>query len=155
MSSGKEGFPTVAFQVIVDHSTRILAVSPCYPGSHTDITISRLDQQINAIRFDSLFADFPFTLFVQPGVGVINQGVYLIADGGYQYWRVLQQTDKLNTGLFLAAAYSMFAQTNKYCRSSTSRIPFSSGFQSQRCRVHLWASKKSFQVHLFKLQPLN
>jgi hypothetical protein len=104
VSSGKEGFPTVAFQVIVDHSTRILAVSPCYPGSHTDITISRLDLEINAIRSDPLFADYPFSLFVEPGVREMNYGVYLIADGGYQYWRVLQQTDKLNSGSFLAVS---------------------------------------------------
>jgi hypothetical protein len=113
VSSGKEGFPTVAFQVIVDHSTKILAISPCYPGSHTDISISRLDEEVNSIRFNPLFADFPFSLLVQPGVREINQGVYLIADGGYQYWRVLQQTDKLNTGLFLAAASKhFFAQTD-------------------------------------------
>jgi hypothetical protein len=56
------------------------------------------------MRTEPLFEDFPFSLFVQPGVREINQGVYLIADGGYQYWRVLQQTDRLNTGLFLASA---------------------------------------------------
>jgi hypothetical protein len=96
---GKEGVPTVAFQVIVDHSTRILAVSDIYPGSHTDCHISRLDLQVNMIRFAALFAGFMFSILVSPGVSEFIHGVYLIADGGYQYWRVLQQTNKLNTGL--------------------------------------------------------
>jgi hypothetical protein len=96
---GKEGVPTVAFQVIVDHSTRIMAVSDIYPGSHTDCHISRLDLQVNMIRFAALFANFVFSILVSPGVSEFIYGVYLIADGGYQHWRVLQQTNKLNTGL--------------------------------------------------------
>jgi len=96
---GKEGVPTVAFQVIVDHSTRVMAVSNVYPGTHTDITIARLDHQLGLIRMFNLFTLFAFSILVAPGVREVVLGVYLIADGGYQKWRVLQQTNKLNTGL--------------------------------------------------------
>ena len=119
---GKEGVPTVAIQVIVDHSTRILAVSDCFPGSHTDISIARLDLQINAIRFAALFINFAFSLFVSEGVSEIFQGVYLIADGGYQYWRVLQQTDKLNTEPHLRDFLAQIASSRKDVECTFGRI---------------------------------
>jgi hypothetical protein len=126
---GKEGVPTVAFQVIVDHSTRIMAVSDVYPGTHTDCHISRLDAQLYAIRCAFLFVNFVFSILVSPGVSEFIMGVYLIADGGYQHWRVLQQTNKLNTGLH---SHLNLQQTNHFLsRSKSARISGASGVQPQ------------------------
>ena len=114
MLPGKEGVPTVSVQVIVDHSTRVLAVSPCYPGTHTDISIARLDLQVNAIRFADVFVNFAFLLLVAAGVVPETvYGVYLIADGGYQYWRILQQTNKLNTEPQLQGFLAQVASSRK------------------------------------------
>ena len=104
---GKEGVPTVAFQVIVDHSTRVMAVSNVFPGTHTDKTIARLDEQLGLIRMFNLFTLFAFSVLVSPGIREVVLGVYLIADGGYQKWRVLQQTNKLNTGLHRCTLHAM------------------------------------------------
>ena len=125
---GKEGVPTVAFQVIVDHSTRIMAVSDIYPGTHTDQHISRLDLELNMIRFAALFANFVFSILVSPGISEFICGVYLIADGGYQHWRVLQQTNKLNTGLH---SHLNLQQTDDsfLSRSKSARISHASGVQ--------------------------
>jgi hypothetical protein len=81
---GKEGVPTVAFQVIVNHDTKIMSVSDVFPGSHSDESISRLDAAVNTIRFHPLFASFPFQLLSAPGVSVDMAGAYLVSDGGYQ-----------------------------------------------------------------------
>lgn len=81
---GKEGVPTVAFQVITDHETKIMSVSDVFPGSHSDESISRLDHAVNLIRFAPLFVTFAFVLLSAPGVYVNMAGAYLVADGGYQ-----------------------------------------------------------------------
>ncbi len=113
----------MVFQVIVDHSTKILAVSPCaYPGSHSDMHISRLDLQLNLIRFGALFVHFAFSLFVEAGRMQEFFGVYLIADGGYQYWRVLQQTDKTNSDPFLRPFLSQVASSRKDVECTFGRI---------------------------------
>ena len=81
---GKEGVPTVSFQVIVDHDTKIMSVSDVFPGSHSDESISRLDAAVNLIRFAPLFVSFAFVLLSAPGVYVDMAGAYLVADSGYQ-----------------------------------------------------------------------
>jgi hypothetical protein len=43
---GKEGYPSLAFQVIVNHSRLIYHISPAYMGSYNDKTISRNDRLI-------------------------------------------------------------------------------------------------------------
>ncbi len=114
--------PTLAIQVIVDHTTKIMAVSNCFPGSHTDITIARLDSQINSIRFDPVFVDYPFSVYVQPGVSETQFGSYLIADGGYQFWRVFQMTDKTNTEPRLRGFLAQVASSRKDVECTFGRI---------------------------------
>ena len=63
-------------------------------GSCSDEHISRLDEELQLIRFGVLFASFAFSLLCAPDTRSTYMGVYLIADGGYQAWRVLQMTFK-------------------------------------------------------------
>lgn len=106
--------PTVAFQVVCEHTGRIMAVSPvAYPGSHSDQHISRLDLQLNKIRLHNPFNNHPFTLLTGAGQTRECEGVYLIADGGYQYWRVLQQTDKLCSDPHLRPFLAQVASSRK------------------------------------------
>ena len=44
MHVGKEGYPTLAFQVVVDHSRLIHAVSRAFKGACNDQTIARNDE---------------------------------------------------------------------------------------------------------------
>ena len=57
---GKEGFPTLAYEVVVDHKRRIQHVTPSHPGAHNDKTIVQFDAFVSQIRTQSLFTDFPF-----------------------------------------------------------------------------------------------
>ena len=51
--TGKEGFPTIAFQVTVDHAGRALAVTSGFTGATNDKTIIRYDAAVNKINNDS------------------------------------------------------------------------------------------------------
>jgi hypothetical protein len=84
-------------QVIVDHTTRVLAVSDIHPGSNSDEHISRLDEAVHLIRFNPLFTTFPFDLLSAPSSLSAHTGVYLISDGGYQAWRIFQMTFKFSS----------------------------------------------------------
>jgi hypothetical protein len=84
-------------QVIVDHTTRVLAVSDIHPGSNHDEHISRLDEAVHQIRFSPVFKTFPFNLLSAPSSLSPHTGVYLISDGGYQAWRIFQMTFKFSS----------------------------------------------------------
>jgi hypothetical protein len=89
--------PLYTSQVIVDHTTRVLAVSDIHPGSNTDEHISRLDEAVHQIRFSPLFKNFPFNLLSAPSSLSAHTGAYLISDGGYQAWRIFQMTFKFSS----------------------------------------------------------
>jgi hypothetical protein len=87
---GKEGIPTIAFQVIVDHKRKILSVSQPHPGAHNDKTIASMDPALHAVRTLQAFITFPFRCLTAAG-GAAAYGVYLICDGGYHLWRIMQR----------------------------------------------------------------
>jgi hypothetical protein len=98
-------FNFIYCKFIVDHSTKILAISQIYPGSCNDEHISRLDDELKRIRSGQLFTAFPFRLLSAPQQHEEHRGVYLIADGGYQAWRVLQMTFKFSICEHLSRLY--------------------------------------------------
>jgi hypothetical protein len=87
---GKEGVPTVAFQVIVNHKRKILSVSRPHPGAHNDKTIASMDPALHSIRTLQRFISFAWQSCTAVGSATLY-GVYLICDGGYHFWRVLQR----------------------------------------------------------------
>jgi hypothetical protein len=87
---GKEGVPTVAFQVIVNHKRKILSVSMPHPGAHNDKTIASMDPAIHAIRTLQIFITYAWQAVTAVGNAAVY-GVYLICDGGYHVWRILQR----------------------------------------------------------------
>lgn len=48
--TGKEGYPTVVFEVTVDHTRKILSASMGFPGSINDRTISGIDTIMRNVR---------------------------------------------------------------------------------------------------------
>ena len=47
---GKEKFPTLAFQVVVSHTRKILSCSPAFYGSVNDKTICRYDKVVSLMK---------------------------------------------------------------------------------------------------------
>jgi hypothetical protein len=83
---GKEGFPTVAFNVHVGHNKRILHISEPYGGSRNDKTMVLGDKLVQAIREDDLYTKYTFQLYNRDGVLVQKTGAGVICDGGYHEW---------------------------------------------------------------------
>jgi len=138
---GKEGVPTVAFQVIVDHDTKVMSVSDVFPGSHSDETISRLDPAISAIRCLPLFTAFAFVLLSAPGVYVNMAGAYLLSDGGYQVSIACKSVSFVHSHSILGLAN--FSDAAKVCDPSAAEAPVCANcFHTERCGVHFWQDQE-------------
>lgn len=87
---GKEGYPTLSYEVTVDHTKRIMAATYGHPGTRNDKTIVKFDGFVSAINELQLYQDVEFNVVTSGGVEVAQRGLYLISDGGYHKWRCLQ-----------------------------------------------------------------
>ena len=88
LCSGKEGYPTLAFQVVVDHFRRVHHVSVAFFGAANDKSITKNDAYPIAIG-KGLHEDVEFVLYDENGVPTLCNGAYLIVDNGYQKWSFL------------------------------------------------------------------
>lgn len=86
--TGKEKFPTLAFECISDQKRRILGVSSVQYGTRNDLHIVKLDETVSKLKTD-WYKDVVWTLYDGSGLQKEDQGVYLICDGGYLRWPVL------------------------------------------------------------------
>ena len=80
--TGKEGFPTLVFQVVVDHDRRIQYVSNYFYGANNDITICYNDLYTRQVLAGA-FKDVSYELYDANGKSLLVKGGYLITDGGY------------------------------------------------------------------------
>ncbi|CAN0043663.1 unnamed protein product, partial [Pylaiella littoralis] len=87
--TGKEGFATIAFQAIVDHTGRLLAATKGFAGSMNDKTIIRYDAAVTKIRKDPIYTEKVYTLFDKDGTPFQRKGNYSIVDNGYNKWAIL------------------------------------------------------------------
>lgn len=84
--TGKEGFPTIAYQMICDHAGRILSCTPGFYGACNDKSIIRFDGWINAIR-QGMYRHVKYTLRTSETEVKEVEDPYIIVDGGYHKWR--------------------------------------------------------------------
>lgn len=107
MHNGKEGYRSVAFEVVVDHNRRIQSTTVPFAGAWNDKTIVRFDGYVSKLRRGELFHDIDpgqeWKYYAKErlpdGSEVLllrsEKGYYLICDGGYHKWRVLQCPNKV------------------------------------------------------------
>ena len=81
--NGKHDYPTKAFEVVVDHTSRVLYVCPGMPGTYNDKTIVKYDDFVNGLRTTPLFRDYKWSCYDSNGQVCEQRGVYCIVDGGY------------------------------------------------------------------------
>ena len=79
----QEGQPTIAYQVTVSHSGRVLAVTEGFTGSTNDKTIICGDAAVDMIRNDSRYAEKEFQVYNEDGTTRTLKGCYLLVDNGY------------------------------------------------------------------------
>lgn len=73
-----------------DHSGYILSWTRSFVGTASDKTICKFDLFLHELRTLPLFLNFEYCLYTAVGALTFRQGVYLICDGGYLNWRILQ-----------------------------------------------------------------
>ena len=61
--SGKEKKPTIAYEVTVNHSCRVLYISAGHPGSRNDKTIVRTDKLVMELKDKQILQDVEYKLF--------------------------------------------------------------------------------------------
>jgi len=81
--NGKHDYPTKAFQVVVDHTSKVLSVCPGMPGTYNDKTIVKYDTFVTSLRTLPLFRDYQWFRYDSQGKICEERGVYCIVDGGY------------------------------------------------------------------------
>ena len=87
--TGKEGYPTLAYNVICDHRGHAIAIMPGAYGTMNDKTIVKSDDAVERVRTDPLFTEYHYETRDKDGGHHMAQGAYLIVDGGYLRWLVL------------------------------------------------------------------
>ena len=90
---GKEGFPTLSFQVVVDHARQINHVSVSGFGTMHDINMCTVDVIVRNDKYGlldrrgksrNLYKEVEFVVYDKDGHAVKIRGAYLITDGGYE-----------------------------------------------------------------------
>jgi hypothetical protein len=84
-ATGKEGYPSLAFEVVTGFNRQILGVSCAHFSTRNDKHILRSDETIRLIRED-WYSNVEWTLFNVNGEREVSSGVYFICDGGYIRW---------------------------------------------------------------------
>jgi hypothetical protein len=85
--TGKENYPSLAFQVVSSHKRRILAATHEFYGTWNDKLISRHDETVKKMR-NGKYAKIKWTWIGPDGKEQTETGLYFICDGGYQSWPI-------------------------------------------------------------------
>ena len=86
-AAGKEGYPTVVFNVVTSHTRRIISVAGPFDGARNDKTIVRVDDIVSKVRTLELFTNYVFKMLDASGLEVFCKGAWIMCDGGYHQWR--------------------------------------------------------------------
>ena len=92
---GKEGYPTLAFNVSVLNSREIVHVAPWQPGRQNDQTQGERDPLFRRLREGTLHPEITYKLYTADGKFAVHRGLYAIVDGGYHEWPCLVSPMKM------------------------------------------------------------
>jgi hypothetical protein len=95
--TGKEGFSTIAYQMICDHAGRVMSCTSGFYGACNDKTIIRFDSVVSDLRLGKLWAGVKYELLKRNGNVVERESPYIIVDGGYHKWKCTMSASKHNT----------------------------------------------------------
>ena len=96
MYCGKEGYPTVCFDVHVLACGKIVYVAPAMPGAHNDKTQVLYDKLVDALRTNPLFTERRWRFHTSAGPKMIT-GTATLCDNGYHRWAETICGDKYPT----------------------------------------------------------
>jgi hypothetical protein len=82
---GREGYPTVSFQVACDHSRKIYYISPAFCGAENDITTVKKCDDLLDVIFEK-YKDVEYILFDEFGNAYVVIGLWGSTDNGFPRW---------------------------------------------------------------------
>ena len=88
--NGKHSYASIAYEMTVDHSKRFQATTIGHYGTTSDRTIVKFDGFVQEVRFNELYTEAEFKLQIDENRWIIEKGLYLLVDGGYHKWRIMQ-----------------------------------------------------------------
>ena len=96
---GKESFPSIAYEVIVNQTREIMSVTVGHPGARNDKHICRMDDALSALSTGWLANQqwWAYCDASDENKVSVEQGYYLICDGGYLRWPTLICPIKVST----------------------------------------------------------
>lgn len=108
--NGKHTFTSIAYEMTVTHSKKFQATTTGHYGTISDRTIFKFDGFVQQVRKHSLYTNAEYELQVGENEWVTEKGVYLLVDGGYHKWRIMQCPYK-HTGDTDKVRWSEFAES--------------------------------------------
>ena len=110
--TGKEGYPTLGFNVVVTHNLIIQHVTPVMAGRYNDKTKIRYDtfvQNLRSGKYDKL----SYNVYSADGTVTKRNDVYVINDNGYHEWIQLMCPAKHTARAHLALWSERLEQVRK------------------------------------------
>ena len=92
--NGKHTYCSIAYEMTVDHSKRFMATTIGHYGTTSDKTIIKFDGFVQKVKTDDFYVNAEFKLQVGENKWMRERGLYLLVDGGYHKWRIMQCTYK-------------------------------------------------------------
>lgn len=86
---GKEGYPSLVYEVSVDHMRRIRSCTNEFWGSINDKTIVKYDDYVMAVREGKKWAEVEYKILNEKGEEERRKGVWFLCDNGYHHWNCL------------------------------------------------------------------
>jgi hypothetical protein len=83
LCTGKEGYPTLAYQAVVDHAGKLLHITPGFFGAMNDKNITNFDKFLSDVRYQRLYQDIEYEMYDYDGKITKYKGIHFICDGGY------------------------------------------------------------------------
>ncbi|CAM9641376.1 unnamed protein product, partial [Discosporangium mesarthrocarpum] len=84
-----KGFPSIAYQVTVDHTRRTLAVTAGFARATNDKTIVHYDPSVDRMKTYEAYTQMDYTLVDSEQREFTEKGGYLNVNGGCRQWRCL------------------------------------------------------------------
>jgi Plant transposon protein len=88
--NGKNSYASISYEMTVDHSKRFQSMTIGHYGTTSDKTVVKFDGFVEAVRFADLYTQAEFKLQEDENTWIIEKGLYLLVDGGYHKWRIMQ-----------------------------------------------------------------
>lgn len=82
---GKEGHPTIAWNVSVLHSREVVHVARWMGGAQNDKTMAQHDEFFAQLRAGTFHPEKTYTLYERDGTQTVHKGLYAIVDNGYHH----------------------------------------------------------------------